>query len=170
MGLDMYLSAKRSFFASSWDKGTEREKRPEFQANVAIRKTLDELGLAPPESTNLNFIELKTEVYYWRKANAIHSWFVRECQEGVDECQYTDIELEKLEELQVICADLSLAKSPKLALAKLPPISGFFFGSTEVDDWFWDVIRETAIDLAKLIAWAKSPAGEGWSFEYHSSW
>ena len=25
------------------------------------------------------------EMIYWRKANAIHNWFVENCQEGVDE-------------------------------------------------------------------------------------
>lgn len=170
MGLDMYLSAKRSFYASNWDKGTDREQKPEFQANVAIRKVLDDLKVAPPESSNLNYIELRTEVYYWRKSNAIHAWFVRECQDGKDECQYTDVEPSKIEELANICSELSLAKVPALAMQKLPPTSGFFFGSTDIDDYFWQDIEQTAVELNKLVAWSKSPAGEGWSFEYHSSW
>ena len=43
------------------------------------------------------------EVGYWRKANAVHGWFVRECADGVDECQEIPVSKIKLLELQAHC-------------------------------------------------------------------
>ena len=43
------------------------------------------------------------EVGYWRKANAIHGWFVRECGNNVDECQEIPVSKIKLLELQALC-------------------------------------------------------------------
>jgi len=43
------------------------------------------------------------EVGYWRKANAIHGWFVRECGNNVDECQEIVVPKIKLLELQAQC-------------------------------------------------------------------
>jgi hypothetical protein len=43
------------------------------------------------------------EVGYWRKANAIHGWFVRELANGVDECQEIPVSKIKLLELQALC-------------------------------------------------------------------
>jgi hypothetical protein len=43
------------------------------------------------------------EVGYWRKANAVHGWFVRECANGVDECQEIPVSKIKLLELQAHC-------------------------------------------------------------------
>ncbi len=40
-----------------------------------------------------NFIE----VGYWRKANQIHNWFVKNVQGGVDDCGYYGVTKEKLE-------------------------------------------------------------------------
>ena len=43
-------------------------------------------------------------VGYWRKANAIHKWFVENIQDGNDDCQYhNEITKEALEELLNIC-------------------------------------------------------------------
>jgi len=43
------------------------------------------------------------EVGYWRKANAVHGWFVRECGNNVDECQEIPVSKIKLLELQAQC-------------------------------------------------------------------
>ena len=40
------------------------------------------------EDTNYENCE---EVAYWRKFNALHNWFVQNCQDGVDECQYAEV-------------------------------------------------------------------------------
>ena len=44
------------------------------------------------------------EAGYWRKANAIHGWFVRELADGVDECQPIQVSKEDLLRLREACA------------------------------------------------------------------
>jgi hypothetical protein len=45
------------------------------------------------------------EVGYWRKANAIHGWFVRELANGVDECQPIHVSRENLVVLRQLCLE-----------------------------------------------------------------
>lgn len=45
------------------------------------------------------------EVGYWRKANAIHGWFVRELANGVDECQPIHVSRENLITLRQLCLE-----------------------------------------------------------------
>jgi len=103
---------------------------------------------------------------YWRKANAIHSWFVRECQGGVDECQETDVPREMVVKLRDLCTLIS--KDPSLASRLLPPQSGFFFGSTQIDEGYMDDITYTVTELDRVLAAA--PDDGDWSFYYQSSW
>jgi len=43
------------------------------------------------------------ELGYWRKANAIHAWFVKNVQNGIDECQEANVTREQLTELKSLC-------------------------------------------------------------------
>jgi len=108
------------------------------------------------------------EIGYWRKANAIHSWFVRECQAGVDECQETLVSSDKLLDLLAKVWDiLSLADTHmpwKATAAKtLPSQAGFFFGSTDYDNYYLDNLRNTENILLKAIK-------ETEPIYYQSSW
>ena len=53
-----------------------------------------------------------TEVAYWRKANAIHGWFVNNVQNGVDKCQKSPVTRQQLNELLSVCHEV--IKSAKL--------------------------------------------------------
>jgi hypothetical protein len=167
MGLDMYLYAKRSFFAPMWSIGDRDSYIEERKVVEAIRAIP---GIKWPEPTNnLNSIELKFEVGYWRKANHIHNWFVQEIQDGVDECQESpDFEIDKLKELGDLCKQVLAARDNEAAKAKLPPIIGFFFGSIEVDEWYWDKTQNTADLIDRLVEWVGDDYN--WSFQYHASW
>ena len=58
------------------------------------------------------------QVAYWRKANQIHGWFVKNVQGGVDDCAYHDeVTKEKLEELINICQEILL--KAELAAGKI---------------------------------------------------
>lgn len=101
------------------------------------------------------------EVGYWRKANAIHKWFVDNVQSGVDECQRGYVSREQLKELRDTCAAV-LADHSK-AEELLPPSSGFFFGGTDIDSYYFDVLEATINILDDL--------GEGHDrYYYQSSW
>ena len=43
------------------------------------------------------------QVGYWRKANAIHRWFVQNVQDGVDDCGTYIVTREQLEQLKAAC-------------------------------------------------------------------
>lgn len=95
------------------------------------------------------------EIGYWRKANAIHNWFVENVQNGVDDCDRYPVTQEQLEDLQTLCfevmADHSKMADHSTAEKLLPTISGFFFGSTEYDEWYFDDIVSTIEILQKTL-------------------
>ena len=104
---------------------------------------------------------------YWRKSNQIHSWFVENVQNGVDECQTAEVGKEHLEKLLAICQTILKAKSETLAKSLLPPTGGFFFGSTSVDDWYYEDITNTIEILTKVLDSTDFDTQQIW---YHSSW
>ena len=120
------------------------------------------------------------EVGYWRKANAIHKWFVDNVQDGVDDCAYYEVSKEQLEELLDVCMtikknskmkkgkiqngttmkdgkwvpimeDGAYIENPEVAAELLPTQSGFFFGSTEYDEWYMQEITDTIAILTKAL-------------------
>jgi hypothetical protein len=116
---------------------------------------------------------IEEEIAYWRKANAIHRWFVNSCQNGVDDCRHAYVSREQLVKLRDLCRSLvsMYENDPEAATARaeidLPPQSGFFFGSTETDQWYWKDLRETATLLTAVL----DEDANLWSeFHYHSSW
>lgn len=148
MGLDMYLTARRGL--SSWP-------RYEKQLKTAVNEALNtELGTAS---------QVTLDVGYWRKANAIHNWFVQTVQDGVDECQESHVSIEQLTELLAIVN--MVIDDPTLAQEILPPRSGFFFGSDEVDEWYMDYLNDTKHILEKIL---NDPDSKHWEFFYQSSW
>ena len=48
----------------------------------------------------------------------------------------------------------------------LPPATGFFFGSTEIDDWYWQDLNETVDKLNDALDNSVDDA----MFEYQASW
>lgn len=143
MGLDMYLNAKRFL----WMNESELAEK---------------VSEAFPELKGKRVKEVIVEALYWRKANAIHSWFVKNCQDGEDDCGNYWVGREQLEELRQLILEVLDTKDA----SKLPPQAGFFFGSTEVDEWYWQDLRNTVEGLERVMV--EFP--DDWEFEYHSSW
>lgn len=145
MGLDMYLNAKRFL----WHNENE---------------LADTVSNAFPELGEARVKEVTAELMYWRKANAIHKWFVDNVQDGRDECQESWVSREQLEQLLAVIEEVLADK--KKAGELLPPSAGFFFGSTEVDDWYWEDLERTRDGLRDLLARNL----KGWDIYYHASW
>lgn len=154
MGLDMYLSAKK--YMSKYFDPADAEK---------IKQVNDIFGVVGVEDEDYGAEEVKFRVAYWRKANAIHDWFVKNVQDGVDECQEAWVSREQLQELIDICKQI-LADNSK-ADELLPTASGFFFGSTDYDDWYIDQLKFTAERFEKILS---DPAFAKADFYYQSSW
>jgi hypothetical protein len=49
----------------------------------------------------------------------------------------------------------------------LPPQSGFFFGGTEIGEYYWEDLRYTKKLLADLLT---DERFKDWEFYYQSSW
>lgn len=157
MGLDMYLRATK--YVSGYDFSKDNcdfyNKLLKF---VGIKRT----DLGDPETP---IASVNVNVAYWRKSNAIHSWFVDNCQNGKDDCRRSYVSREQLVQLRDLCQ--KVLDNPGDAASLLATRSGFFFGSVEYDDWFFDDIRNTVKMLNVIL---NNKAFEGWGFEYKSSW
>lgn len=170
MGLDMYLYAERylgvwSHDSDVWSHDSEEATKNEWN----YRHILKLAGFPDSIITDTNdgrSLYVKVTVGYWRKANAIHAWFVKHVQDGKDECQISHVEGEQLMELRTLCRHLLEQKDPREAAEKLPPQGGFFFGGTEIDPYYWRDLENTVRILDRIL----TPEWKYCSFYYHSSW
>lgn len=108
------------------------------------------------------------EVVYWRKANAIHSYMVKNLQGNEDDCGMYILNKEFLEQFK---EDLEGVLSHKLYYKDvLPTQSGFFFGSTEYDEYYYDNLRYSYEEVLKLLNDYDKDIEEGYIYYYSSSW
>lgn len=168
MGLDMYLRARKYVSDYEYQQGKETEQ---FQG-ILSAIGLDREDIC--EETPSAYVEVG--VAYWRKANAIHNWFVQELADGEDNCQPIYVNREDLTTLRDLLSDVLRVKdrqeaNPDEALPTpedlLPTESGFFFGSTEYDEWYWMQVEYTRDRLTTILA---NPKFEDFDFEYRASW
>jgi hypothetical protein len=161
MGLDMYLNARK--YVSRYDyKGQDRTEVADF-STLADMSGVE--GLT--KYSDFGGIEVSYPVGYWRKANAIHGWFVNECAGGVDECQPIHVPREKLAELRDLCK--SAVSQPAMAGDILPPTPGFFFGGYEIDEWYMSDLQRTIEMLDHILSVVPDDSWD-WSFVYQASW
>lgn len=153
MGLDMFL--KRKTYVKNWNF-TEEDERWEIKITR---------GGKPTNLINNSAIcEIVEDAAYWRKANAIHKWFVDNVQDGNDDCGDYYVSEEKLSQLLATCKQLK--ESPGDGEELLPTQPGFFFGSTDYDEWYFQDLDYTIERLTELLAMDNSES----SFYYTSSW
>lgn len=157
MGLDMYLNARK--YVSGYDFDKEPEKQAYADVLSASGLTKADTKFGNPSAT------ISISVGYWRKVNSVHNWFVKNVQGGVDECQRAYVEREQLAELLQACETV-LADATK-AQELLPPTSGFFFGSVDLDEYYYQDLKRTAKMLKHIL---NSERLKDFDFEYQSSW
>lgn len=117
---------------------------------------------------------------YWRKANHIHKWFVDNVQNSIDDCSTYEVSKDQLEELLALCKHVIknsqliegqvkngeifkngewvscyekgyVIENNLMAKTLLPTQSGFFFGSTEYDQWYLEDIQYTVSVLEEVL-------------------
>ena len=158
MGLDMYLEIRKNEYCSKYYQSKGSDLALEYPKDIT------------------EFIP-NYEVGYWRKANHIHNWFMQNCAERdewdnpIDDCRPVEITVDKLEKLLDDCkkvlADHSLANS------LLPTQSGFFFGSTEYDEYYFSDIEKTIEIIEPVLKFAKHKLeieDYDWEVYYQASW
>lgn len=162
MGLDMYLSASK--YIGNWDHSNKQE----VEAFKKISSALELEGISCPASPS---ITVDVTVAYWRKANSIHKWFVNNVQDNVDNCQKSYVSREALQSLLKDCKQVlsyrDKGDEKAVAMATLPPEEGFFFGSTEINDYYYEDI-ETTISQIEVVL--NNPKLNDFDFYYQASW
>ena len=156
MGLDMYLKGKRYLSQyNDQDKPISNELSKKFFSDALT-------GL---DDEPILIDQLECSLAYWRKANGIHKWFVDNVQDGEDDCREYYVSVEQLMQLRDICKQI--LEDNTLASELLPPQAGFFFGSTDVDEWYLSSLQFTH-DRINLILESKEL--QDWEVYYQASW
>jgi hypothetical protein len=135
----MYLYRKTFLYTGDYIEESEQEK-------VIVTKG----GEHHPYIKNERIKYVVEEVGYWRKANQIHKWFVDNVQNGVDNCGEYLVKEDQLANLLETCK-LILDKDPSKASVRLPVQSGFFFGSTDYDQYYFKDLENTVKIIESLF-------------------
>jgi hypothetical protein len=183
MGLDMYLKAET--YVGGWNHGKHA--------------TYDELcritGITPCDGSPS--FSVSATVGYWRKANAIHRWFVNHVQGGEDDCRNANVSREQLGDLRDACNQVLnsvetvpgdvgegttfhhdgrvdhhsrgglVVANAAVAEGVLPTQSGFFFGKTGYDEDYLADLRDTVAIVDRVLG---DLALKDCEFTYQSSW
>lgn len=88
--------------------------------------------------------------FHFRKCNWLYGWVRRKLKlHELENCEHYKLPRfminDLIEDITKVLADHSLAN--KL----LPTEDGFFFGSTEYDDWYFDDLRDAKTELTQLL-------------------
>jgi len=178
----MYLS-KRTY-VKNWDW-----MKPEDKHLVTVLQGGKTTHIQPQRIR-----EIIEEVAYWRKANAVHQWFVDHVQDGDDDCKEYHVGEGQLRELLSLCTQVleaselvdgevtngctfedgkkkpivekgKLIKHRSKAQELLPTQEGVFFGSTDYDESYIQDVEYTKNVLDGLLA-----ESSGDEYYYSSSW
>jgi hypothetical protein len=200
MGLDMYLYAE-IYQSVKFNKNAE---------DCAGDATLKHLEYDGKYTYAGGGVRIQIPIAYWRKANAIHKyfvdinkkrnkdeflggWFSFVGQEGYesnkelfdriinrmsDDCSPIYLEREDLEKLLAICEEITAPNEDTSELIKywtiervkelLPTQGGFFFGSTDYDEWYFDDIKNTVKKIKKVLTDFDEKSHV--DFYYRASW
>lgn len=166
MGLDMYLT--RKIYVEANDEHNKVKGKIELtqgDENTPIKVRFDKVQYISEEGA------------YWRKANQIHKWFVDNCQNGEDDCREYYVSKEQLEELLEACKkDIEYLDSLEFTYSdeqedfftkekfkykkyqnieeenlNLPIEEGFFFGSTDYNEYYYRDLQDTVKMLGNLL-------------------
>jgi hypothetical protein len=170
MGLDMYLEIRRDEYVSHYTKSKTIKNQ--------FAKFITENG---PNLKGPGMVSRKTlyEVGYWRKANQIHNWFMENCAprdydgDPVDDCRPIEVSVEQLEDLLKLCKRVLADHS--LASTLLPTKSGFFFGTTEYDEYYFKDLEDTIEIIEPVIEFMhnikdKCKSNDWYDVVYTASW
>lgn len=87
------------------------------------------------------------QLMYWRKANQIHSWFTQGAEE--DNCTPIPVTEKEILKLIDLCIDVLAKKDDAEEL--LPTVSGFFWGDTEYNEYYYQDISDTLQGLSEAL-------------------
>lgn len=193
MGLDMYLMRYNKDVLNYKEVYLPKAKEKQPLIYEALKPYIVMQG-TPGVYT---YETLYEEIGYWRKANAIHNWFVENVQHGTDDCREYEVCANQLSELRDTCLEVlgetvlingtinngytmtpegkviqhkengKVIINPEVAEEKLPSTSGFFFGSTDYDEYYVEDLKSTVEIINKTL---NTTNWETHAVFYRSSW
>lgn len=163
MGLDMYLSSipkvdsveelrdleKKltiAYFEGDFEKelqNLKNEKNFIYDLPIQMCHYIDKNNYKEAIEEGSSKIDLRIRIGYWRKFNALHSWFVKNVQNNVDDCGAYIVTQRHLQILEMELKSITKDNAGEI----LPTQEGFFFGGTDYDEDYWDEIE----DLKALV-------------------
>lgn len=175
MGLDMYLFKSGVVnHHNMWEHEPDGLKA----TNPELYEAAKEYEVTAGNPDFFTWQSYKEGLGYWRKANAIHKWFVDNVQNGVDDCGMYPVTREHLSALKAVCEkamaffnkDGELLPDAEAMLEDiLPTQSGFFFGGIAYDEWYYRDLADTIETIDKIL----NDRNINWNKDvllYHSSW
>ena len=123
MGLDMYVNIRHKNTQSkleAYEAWEQKYSYEEFQS--LTEEQVEEYRNSEPEYDAAMY---GNELMYWRKANQIHNWFVKNCQNGVDDCGRYAITVADLMKLKELCEKILTMTEIKQELRPTYP-NGWF--------------------------------------------
>lgn len=145
---------------------------------------------------NYPYKSIMQQIASWRKANQVHNWFVKNIQNGIDNCGIYEVSKSQLEDLLDRCKKIKekchlvdgkvhngyrfdgekevpiiengkVMTNINVAEILLPSKDGFFFGSMEYDEYYMMDIDYTIEIIQKIL---KDTDFEKEMVMYSSSW
>ena len=154
----MYLRANEYVYRHNFNRQADEDTiNPLFNeiiSRLELEDVIDKSGFAG--------LTIDVPMGYWRKSNMIHHWFVNNLADGVDECQPITVRREDLEQLKEVC--INVIAVPEMAEELLPTGSGFFFGSTDYDEYYFGDLNDTIGIITRCLE------SKFDYFEYQASW
>lgn len=198
MGLDMGLYARRKGVEKVLPKKYTDLENWDWINFADLRKDIGDEKIVDLIKNQTLFviddIEYGSNVYftimksigYWRKANAIHRWFVENVQCGEDDCGTYKVDKDLLEELRHTCLKVldslndnemetrytedgdayKVYIDTEVAEELLPTQEGFFFGATIYDNYYKEDLLNTVQILNKCLFIDNNK----FDFYYQASW
>lgn len=163
MGLDMYFYARKTIYKSfsKWDKSDRAD-----ETNYP-----EDLKIFSDYIYDRNFKSVQTEtsyqIGYFRKFNALHSYIVKTFANGIDNCQDIILYKEDVEQIKKVLDDVLEANTEEKAKELLPTQSGFFFGGTDYDEFYFDDVKDAADLMQNLL---DNFDFENYQLVYRASW
>lgn len=87
-----------------------------------------------------------SEVAYFRKVNFLVRYFNYE-----DNLSLIEIDKHQIENLIDVCVEVLEAKNASVSEILLPTTSGFFFGSTDYDRYYYESVEEVLLTFKDIL-------------------
>lgn len=160
MGLDMYLTAERYI--------SDYEPKEKLLIQQIAGLFGPEVGALVKDADESGGTVVRFTIGYWRKANAIHNWFIENVQDNEDQCSKCFVSEGQLNELLDICQKVLLVGQSVAGEKYLPVRDGPFFGPMDYNEYYWEQTRRTIVILKRALA--LSEADGNFLIYYQSSW